>query len=290
MFVIDKILCYKCINRTCDCIYDYYHMWYYLTVYCKYPFFVHWNGLNLFPPPFFFSFLFFDHRKVLDGKVSKIEVCKQNWPLASKHARSNSHLIPIGSEVFTRSRLNDSCTPPCFYDWIHLAKSWQPEPKQVLAGIAQSDPGHLWKNATESESGELISNSRQLHSARTGPNGSCTLACSWTRCVWKKTWPSHPDRIQASFAQYDPSLLWKNGTKSVAGSQMHIGRNGHNQNVCESDVACVLGCWDGFTSGASFCLFLFLPSTSLWGRLFKKTFIHHYNIALAHSFTHFLFV
>ena len=34
-----------------------------------------------------------------------------------------------------------------------------------------------------------------------------------------------------------------------------------------------------------FCfVFCFLPSTSLWG-VYSKTFIHHYNIPLAHSFT-----
>ena len=33
------------------------------------------------------------------------------------------------------------------------------------------------------------------------------------------------------------------------------------------------------------CFFvLFLPSTSLWG-VYSETFIHHYNVPLAHSFT-----
>ena len=35
-----------------------------------------------------------------------------------------------------------------------------------------------------------------------------------------KTWPGHPDQIWASFAQYDPGLLWKKGTELDMGSQI----------------------------------------------------------------------
>ena len=63
-----------------------------------------------------------------------------------------------------------------------------------------------------------------------------------------KTWPGHPDWIQASFAEYDPGLLWKNGSELDAevwsGKYdpdqfcLHAGHNGHN--ASESDLACLL--------------------------------------------------
>ena len=36
-----------------------------------------------------------------------------------------------------------------------FAKPCQPEPTQIWTGSVQYDPGCLWKNATESESGKL---------------------------------------------------------------------------------------------------------------------------------------
>ena len=71
-----------------------------------------------------------------------------------------------------------------------------------------------------------------------------------------QTWPGHPDQAQASFAQYDPCFLWKNGTESdivigksdsahmnydLARFWLHAGRNGHNQNASELDPACLQG-------------------------------------------------
>ena len=68
-------------------------------------------------------------------------------------------------------------------DWIPLAKTWhrQPDANRMRAGFAQYDPVHLWKTAAESESGKLVAS--RLRSARTGPDGSCTPACFWTRFV-----------------------------------------------------------------------------------------------------------
>ena len=46
------------------------------------------------------------------------------------------------------------------------------------------------------------------------------------KCCLAKPWAGHPDQIQASFAQYDPGLLLKNGTKLDAGSQIQHIRSG----------------------------------------------------------------
>ena len=72
-------------------------------------------------------------------------------------------------------------------------------------------------NANKSESGKLVAG--RLSSARTRPGdsyGHCLL--DQIRLV--KSLPGRPERIQASFAQYDPGLLRKNGTKSDAGCRI----------------------------------------------------------------------
>ena len=156
----------------------------------------------------------------------------------SQHARSNSHLIRTGSEALARSGSDDSCTLALLPDRICLAKTWhvQPELNPVWAGFAQYDPGHLWKNATESESGKLAVS--QLRSARTWPEDSCTLAGSCTRCIYPK-----PDwsiqigsglvlhrRIRAFFGRTEPNRMQEVGSSVYSPAQfwLHTGCNGHN--------------------------------------------------------------
>ena len=103
----------------------------------------------------------------------------------SKLAGSDLHPIRIGLETLARSRLSDSCTPACF-----LTGSIGPKPdtisqNQIRSGLVVHNMVYLWKNATKSESGKLVAG--QLHSARTGPNDSCTPACFWTRSVLAQT-------------------------------------------------------------------------------------------------------
>ena len=82
--------------------------------------------------------------------------------------------------------------------------------------VLHSDPGCLWKNATESESGSLVMG--WLYSARSGLDDSCTQACFWNRCIWPKPDLAVQIGPGSSFAQYNPDVLWKNRTESCVGS------------------------------------------------------------------------
>ena len=95
-------------------------------------------------------------------------------------------IIQISSEAFARIEPDDSCTAHWLASRPDLFSQnpKQPEPNRIRASFAQHDPGHLWKNATESESGKVVAG--QLRSAGTGPNDSCTLACFRTKCVRPK--------------------------------------------------------------------------------------------------------
>ena len=137
------------------------------------------------------------HRDGGNGLVSSSRMCgRLYWGLQSntrpsKHARSNLHPLCIGLEVLARSRPDYSCTLSlvCFQTRsVWLKPDSQPEPNWIQAGFAHYNPDCLWKNISESESGKLvvgwknISESESgklvvgwLHSARTGPDDSCTL-------------------------------------------------------------------------------------------------------------------
>ena len=119
----------------------------------------------------------------------------------SKHASSDSHPIWIGSEVLARSRPSDSSRSHTglLSDRICLAKTrhCQVDPDRIWAGFAQYDPGHLWENATESESGKLVAG--RLCSA----SESFTPACLRTRCIWPK--PDQATQIRSG--PVDPLLI-----------------------------------------------------------------------------------
>ena len=84
--------------------------------------------------------------------------------LPSKHARSDSHQIQIGSEALARSGPDDSYTTA-----QNLTQSARTKSGLVLHN--NYDVGLLWKNVTESGSGKLVAG--QLPSRRTGLNDSC---------------------------------------------------------------------------------------------------------------------
>ena len=95
--------------------------------------------------------------------------------------------IWICSEALARSGPSDSCMPACF----QIRSVW-PKPDTVsqnqirswlvLHNMTLHD--HLWKNTTKSERWKLVAG--WLHSARTMPNDSCSLAYFWTRCFPQK--------------------------------------------------------------------------------------------------------
>ena len=76
--------------------------------------------------------------------------------IPSKHARSDSHPVRLGSISQKRAGwfLHTGLLP----DRIRLAKTRhsQPELNRIRAGFAQYYPGRLWKNGTESENGKLV--------------------------------------------------------------------------------------------------------------------------------------
>ena len=103
----------------------------------------------------------------------------------SKHAGSDSLLIWIRFtcdqdwfESIVQKQAWWFLHASLYPDQIHMAKTWhsQPGPNWTQAAFAQYVPGHLWKNASESESGKLVALAGQLHSARTRPDDCCTPA------------------------------------------------------------------------------------------------------------------
>ena len=109
-------------------------------------------------------------------------------PPPSKRAGSDSHPVRSGLEALARSgpMVDDSCTQACF--WAG---------SRIRSGLvfAQYDPGHLWKNAAEFESGKLVVG--WLHSTRTGHDHSCTLACFQTGCFEAASKPDQAIQIRS---------------------------------------------------------------------------------------------
>ena len=184
-----------------------------------------------------------------------------NWSTEkapSKHVGSDSHLIRIGSEALARSRLVDPCTLPCFQTGSIWPKSdSQPDPNLTWAAFIQYDPGHLWKNATESESRKLAVD--RIHPARNLARWFLHTVLLLDRMRFAKTWPGHADQIWVSFAQYGLGLLWENETAlDVVCQIQHIyiiytmrpdygcmlavmAITGQNQKASKSDLAYLLG-------------------------------------------------
>ena len=76
----------------------------------------------------------------------------------------------------------------------------------ILSGTSVVERNWVWKWETGKRAGCVL--------PETGPDVIPDQMCL------AKPWPGHPDRIRVGFAQYDPCLLWKNGTESDAGSQI----------------------------------------------------------------------
>ena len=162
------------------------------------------------------------------------------------------HPIRMGLEALplARSRLDDTCTPDCFWTGSVWPKpDSQPEPNQIQPGFAQYDLGHLWKNTTEPESGKLVVG--WLHSAGNWAWWFLHTGLLLDQMCLAQIWPGHPDQC---FMQYGPGLLWKNSwtgcgkldlaymIRPNSGCTLAImAVTGHNQNASELDPACLLG-------------------------------------------------
>ena len=78
---------------------------------------------------------------------------------------------------------------------------------RIQAGFAQLDPGHLWKNTTESESGKLVVG--WLRFATTGPDDYFHTSLLPDQIHHAKIWPSHAGWIWVCFEWYDLGRLWR---------------------------------------------------------------------------------
>ena len=170
----------------------------------------------------------------------------------SKYAGSDSHLIWISWKALTRGWPDDSCTPArSLPDQIRLAKPWHspPEPNWIRASFHNMIWAVCGRMQTESESGKLVAG--WLRSARTGPDDSCTLACFHS---------SGPDAFGQNPGQFcavwsGPSFKEQNQIWCEKSDQIQpdsgrtlavilIAITGCNQNVSESDAACLQGSTD----------------------------------------------
>ena len=119
-------------------------------------------------------------------------------------------------------------------DRIRLAKTWrsQPEPNRIQAGFAQYDSGHLWKNATESESGKnwqwasgILPELGAMILAHWLASGPDALGWNLTRpsrsdpgrfcTIWSR--PSLEEQNQIRCRELDPAQFW-----------LHAGHIGHD--------------------------------------------------------------
>ena len=120
--------------------------------------------------------------------------------------------------------------------------------KSDLGWFSHCEPGHPWKNVTEFESGKLVAG--QLDSATNWAQWFLHTGVLPDQMSLSKTWPGHPDWIQASFAQewnwtkcekLDPAdpvyTVWPNSGCTLA----IMAQTSCNENASESDPACLLG-------------------------------------------------
>ena len=169
----------------------------------------------------------------------------------SKHA--GSHPAQIAWDALARSGPDGSCTLACF----RTGFVW---PKPDTTSQNSIGPGLVLHNIIRDVCGRTEPNLKvaKLVAGRLRPARNRarwflhTTELASRPDVLDKPWPGHPDRIQVGFVQYDPCLLWKNGTETDAENRirhirsgpmfwLHAGRNGHNQSASGSDPACLLG-------------------------------------------------
>ena len=125
----------------------------------------------------------------------------------SKHPGSDSHLMGISSEAMARSRPIESCRPACFW-----TRSVWPKPDTV----SQNQTGSrlilhkviqavCWRMQLSLTVGDC---SRPFVFCQNRAWWFLDTGLLLDQMCLAKTWPGHPDWIWASFAQYDPDLLY----------------------------------------------------------------------------------
>ena len=76
--------------------------------------------------------------------------------LWKNRTKSESGKLVAGRLSSTRTRPDDFCTVACFQTRCIWPKPRPGRPDWMWAGFRQYDPGHLWKNRTESDTGSWI--------------------------------------------------------------------------------------------------------------------------------------
>ena len=125
-----------------------------------------------------------------------------------------------------------------------LLRTRSVRPNRTWDGLAQYDPGRVWKNAFKSASGKLVAVQFCQNQA---PMILAMLACFWIVYVWPNsdqaiqigTQPVLHNMVQA-FGRTEPSQM-----REVRPSRYDMPwfwlHAGHNQNTFELDPACLLG-------------------------------------------------
>ena len=170
-----------------------------------------------------------------------------NVCLPSKHARSDSRLTQISSEVLAGSKPDDSYTQ--FASGLDpFGPNWHSQPKlyQIRAGL-HNMIWDVWKNATESESGKLIAG--QLHPAIIPSHQLASRPDVFDQTL---TRPSRSDPGQFCTIWSILSLEKQDWIRCGKSDQAHTvwpdsgctlfitAVAGHNQNASRSDLACLL--------------------------------------------------
>ena len=152
--------------------------------------------------------------------------------------------VRIGREALARSGPDESCTPALLPDRIRLGQNVTQSARTKSDRIrwaktltqsarTKSDPGLVLHDIIRDvcgrtepslKVGKLVAG--RLRPARNRARWFLHTGLLPDQTLLAKPWPGHPDRTRVGFAQYDPYLLWKNGTETDAGSRIRQIRSG----------------------------------------------------------------
>ena len=139
--------------------------------------------------------------------------------LTSKHARSNPHLIQIGSEALARSGPDDYCSSTCFWTGSIWPKPNIVSQNPIRSGLVLHNMIRAICGRTQ-QSLKVEISSKPVAFCQTGPDKSCTLACFRTRCVCPKPHPAiqigsgsvFHNMILAFFGRTEPNWMQEVGS------------------------------------------------------------------------------